>query len=115
VIATGDTVIATVPHVDYPFGGSAVGWVKVLDEILSWHFDVAVPGHGLEPMSKADVRAFRDRMHTLITRARELVKAGTPKEQLIASIKTDELGWNINNPQWTSPERLDAFYEEMRR
>ena len=24
VIATGDTVVANVPHVDYPFGGSAL-------------------------------------------------------------------------------------------
>jgi hypothetical protein len=41
------------------------------------------------------------------------VKKGTPKDQLIAQIKTDDLGWNINNQQWNNPQRLDAFYEEL--
>jgi len=32
----------------------------------------------------------------------------------MAKIKTDDLGWNINNAQWTAPARLDPFYEELK-
>lgn len=115
VIATGDSFVANVPNVDYPFGGSAVEWVKTLDQVLKWDFDTAIPGHGNDPLTKADVQAFRDKLNTIVTRARELVKKGTPKDQLLAQIKTDDLGWNINNQQWGNPQRLDAFYEDLSR
>jgi glyoxylase-like metal-dependent hydrolase (beta-lactamase superfamily II) len=113
VVATGDEFVAVSPNVDYPFGGSAVQWVKVLDQVLKLNFDTAIPGHGNDAMTKADVRAFRDHMNTVVERAHELVKMGTPKDQLIAKIKTDDLGWNLNTPQWTQPMRLDAFYAEL--
>jgi hypothetical protein len=57
---------------------------------------------------------FKTNFDTIVARAKELVKAGTPKEQLIAKIKTDDLGWNINNAQWNQPARVDAFYEELK-
>jgi hypothetical protein len=65
-------------------------------------------------MSKADFMKFKNNFDMIVSRAKELVKAGTPKEQLIAKIKTDDLGWNINNAQWNQAARLDAFYEEMK-
>ncbi len=52
-------------------------------------------------------------MNTVVTRGRELVKNGTPKEQLLAQLKTDDIGWNLNSPQWTPPARLDPFYAEL--
>lgn len=112
-IATGDSFVAAAPNVDYPFGGSAVEWVKTLDQVLKWDFDTAIPGHGNDPLTKADVQAFRDKMNTIVTRARELVQKGTPKDQLLAQIKTDDIGWNITTGQWAQPARLDAFYAEL--
>jgi hypothetical protein len=32
---------------------------------------------------------------------------------LLASIKTDDIGWNITGAQWNAPARLDPFYEEL--
>ena len=113
VIATGDSFVATAPNVDSPFGGSLVEWVRTLDQVLKLDFDTAIPGHGNDPLTKADVQAFRDKLNTIVTRGRELVKKGTPKDQLLAQIKTDDLGWNINNQQWGNPERLDRLYEEL--
>ena len=40
-------------------------------------------------------------------------KKGTPKDQLLAQIKTDDIGWNTNNAQWSAPARLDPFYDEL--
>lgn len=114
LVSTGDMFVATAPNVDYPFGGSAVEWVKSLDKLLKLDFDTAIPGHGNDPMTKADVKAFRDKMNTVVMRAHDLVKMGTPKEQLMAQLKTDDLGWNLNTPQWTQQARLDAFYDELK-
>ena len=115
VIATGDSFVATAPNADYPFGGSVVEWVKTLDQVLKLDFDTAIPGHGNDPLTKADVQKFRDNLNTIVTRGRELVKKGTPKDQLMAQLKTDDLGWTLNAQQWNQPARLDPFYEELSR
>jgi cyclase len=112
-VAAGDMVVATAPNCDFPFGGSVVEWVQSLDKLLKLDFDTLVPGHGNDPLTKAQVQEFRDKLNMVLTRAREAVKSGTPKEQLIASIKTDDIGWNLNNPNWAQPARLDPFYAEL--
>jgi glyoxylase-like metal-dependent hydrolase (beta-lactamase superfamily II) len=113
VVSTGDSFVTAAPNADFPFGGSVVEWVKTLDQVLKWDFDTAIPGHGDNPLTKADVQAFRDKLNTILTRGRELVKKGTPKDQLLAQLKTDDLGWNLNTNNWTQPARLDPFYEEL--
>jgi glyoxylase-like metal-dependent hydrolase (beta-lactamase superfamily II) len=108
VIATSDAVTVGMggPLVDYAGGGSALGWAPVLDAMLKLDFDTAVPGAG-EIQTKADVQAFRMKFTTVIDRARELVKKGVPKEQLLMQIKTDDIGWAPRIPQ------VDAFYAEL--
>jgi len=118
VVMTGDVVVGVVPNYDSPFGGSVVEASKVLADILKLDFDTCVPGHsaqGQVTMTKADVQAFKMKLDTVLSRAKELVAKGVPKEQLIAQIKTDDLGWNINNQQWNNPQRLDAFYAELQK
>ena len=41
------------------------------------------------------------------------MKAGTPKDKLLASIKTDDLGWNVNTGIWLQPARVDNLYAEL--
>jgi cyclase len=116
VVQTGDVVVGTAPNVDFPFGGSAVTWVKTLDSISKLDFDTVIPGHsapGQTTLTRADFLAYKTKWETLVSRAEELVKQGTPKDQLLAKIKTDDIGWNINNQQWQNPQRLDAFYAEL--
>jgi cyclase len=113
VVSTGDLVVAAAPNIDFPFGGSLVEYQHVLESILKLDFDMAIPGHGNDPMTKADVQAFKKKVDTVITRAKELVATGTPKDQLFAQLKTDDLGWNLNTPQWTQAARLDPLYEEL--
>jgi hypothetical protein len=36
-----------------------------------------------------------------------LVKKGVPKDQLMAQIKTDDIGWSLRVPQ------VEAFYDEL--
>ena len=113
VVSGGDEVVATTPNIDYPFNGSVTGWLKSLDAIAKLDFDYVIPGHGNDPISKADFLTYVKKWHTFADRARAAVKAGTPKDKLLASIKTDDLGWNVTTGQWTPPARLDPFYAEL--
>jgi glyoxylase-like metal-dependent hydrolase (beta-lactamase superfamily II) len=106
-------VVATAPNADYPFGGSVADWVKSMDALLKLDFDMLIPGHGNDPMTRAQVQEFRDKMNTLYTRALAAVKAGTAKDGLLAAIKTDDIGWNVTGGQWAQPARLDPFYAEL--
>jgi cyclase len=112
-VAFGDELVAATPNCDYPNGGSLAGWIKSLDAALKLDFDTAIPGHGDNPMTKAQVAEFKTKLETLVSRGKALVKAGTPKDQLIAQLKVDDLGWNLNVPNWTQPARLDPFYAEL--
>lgn len=113
VVAAGDQVVEVTPNIDYPYGGSVGGWLKSLDAIAKLDFDYVIPGHGADPMTKAQFLEYDRKWRTFAERARAAVKAGTPKDKLMASIKTDDLGWNVNTPLFTQPARLDPFYAEM--
>src|SRR6185312_3299005 len=89
VVAMGDELVAVTPNCDYGGGGSIEGWLSSLDRTLKLDWDLAIPGHGEAPLSKADMRAFRDKWATFLERARAAVKAGATKDRLIAAIRTD--------------------------
>jgi cyclase len=108
-VAVGD-LYAQTPDPDFAAGGSLVGWGPVLGEILKLDFDVAVPGTG-PPIGRADLEAFKAKIDILVARATALVKKGVPKDQLMAQLKTDDLGWQFN----FNGDRLDRFYDELSR
>jgi len=109
VVAVGD-LYATVPNPDFSAGGSMVGWGPVLDRILQLDFDVVVPGTG--PMvTKSELDTFKKKIDTVVSLATELVKRGVPKDQLMAQIKSDDLGRRL---RFSMPQ-LDGFYAELAR
>jgi cyclase len=113
LVSLGDLVVANAPNVDFPFGGSLIEYQRTLEQILRLDFDMAIPGHGDNPMTKAEVQAFKTKVDAVLSRAKALVTKGTPKDQLMAQLKTDDLGWNLNTPQWTQAARLDPLYDEL--
>lgn len=115
VVALGDEFTATGPNCDYPMGGSILGWSKSLAQVLKWDFDTAIPGHGNDPLTKADVITFQKRMDEIGKTAIELVRKGTPKDQLRQQIQM-QLGPEMGNWQMTgvvNDMRLDLFYDEI--
>ena len=109
VIAVSDSVTTSPgpgPLVDYAGGGSATEWQQVLDSILKLDFDTCVPGSG-PILTKADVQAFKGKFDTMINRAKELVRSGVAKDQLLMQLKTDDLGWTPRIPD------ASAFYDEI--
>jgi cyclase len=107
VVALGD-LYAAQPNPDFSNGGSLVGWGPVLAQVLKLDFDVAIPASG-QPITKADLEAFQNKMDTLVSRATELVKSGVPRDRLMARLKTDDLGWRFD----FSTNQINSFYAEL--
>jgi glyoxylase-like metal-dependent hydrolase (beta-lactamase superfamily II) len=94
VVALSDAVTTggQGPLIDYAGGGSALEWQTVFKELLKLDFDAAIPGNG-PVLTKADVQAFATKFTTVVDRLTELVKKGTPKDQILMQLKTDDIGW----------------------
>jgi cyclase len=95
VVMVSDQITDATPIVDFANGGSAVEWTQILDGVLKLDWDMAIPGRG-EPKTKDDVRAYRTKFATVISRASDAIKAGATKETLASQVKTDDLGWMFN-------------------
>jgi len=67
---------------------------------------MAIPGRG-EPKTRAEVEAFRAQFASLISRAREAVKAGATRDTLASQVKTDDLGWQFN------PQFFGQLFDEL--
>jgi len=115
VMATGDlfVVLPRVPTIDYVNGGSTLQWVPTIDNILKYDFDTVIPGHG--PVAKrADLGRFKERLQTIQTRTRELIKQGVSKEQYLSRLKTDDLGWAIDPTSNFVRNSAPGFYDELK-
>jgi glyoxylase-like metal-dependent hydrolase (beta-lactamase superfamily II) len=95
VVMVSDQITNGTPIVDFANGGSAVEWPQILDGVLKLDFEIAIPGRG-EPKTRAEVQMFRASFATLLSRASDAIKAGTTRDQLAATVKTDDLGWQFN-------------------
>jgi glyoxylase-like metal-dependent hydrolase (beta-lactamase superfamily II) len=116
VIAFGDLLVEapTVPNYDAGNGqGSILGFDKALGEALKLKWDVAIPGHGGKPMTRDEVVEYKKKIDQLISRIRDSIRAGTPKDKLIASIKTDDLGFKLGGQFWAPAPRVEALYDEL--
>jgi cyclase len=108
VVALGDLFTPDTPVPDFASGGSLVGWGPALEQVLKLDFELAVPSTG-PPVARADVAAFKTRIETLAARASTLVKEGVAPAQLLAQLKTDDLGWRLT----LSAEQLERLYADL--
>ena len=111
-VHTGDLIIDAMPVIDYDAGGSAIEFVKTIDNLLKMDFDTMIPGHG-RVMKKDDVRAYRARSAEMNRRMRELARKKVPKDQVQAQLKLDDLGWgnSVSTSAWATS--IGRYYDEM--
>ena len=116
VMATGDlfVVLNRVPVIDYANGGTSLGWLPTIDNILKFDFDTVVPGHG-PVATRADLVQFKQKIQTLQSRTRELIKQGASKEQYLSRLKVDDLGWSLDSTTLFVRNTSSGFYDEMAR
>jgi len=115
-IAFGDLLVVapTTPNYDAGNGqGSLLGFDHSLAEGLKLKWDVAFPGHGAKPLTRDEVVEYKKKIDQLISRIRDSINAGVPKDKLIASLKTDDLGWKIGGQFWAPPARVEALVDEL--
>ena len=113
-IHTGDLFISgeridgstLAPFWDYGNGGSAVDWPATLTKVLELDFDTVIPGHG-PPLTKADVRTFRDNVETVIDRVRTEISTGATRGNIAARVDTEDLGWPL------APVRIEGLFDEL--
>jgi cyclase len=114
----GDLIVAGMPVIDYPGGGSAVEFIPTIDKLLTVDFDTLIPGHG-KPMTKDEVRAYRVRFQEMNDRMRALIRRGVTKndlktlDQARAQLKLAELGWDnsVSTTTWFSS--IGSYYDEI--
>jgi glyoxylase-like metal-dependent hydrolase (beta-lactamase superfamily II) len=116
VIAFGDLLVEapTVPNYDAGNGeGSILGFDRALGDALKLKWDVAIPGHGAKPMTRQEVVEYKKKIDQLISRIRDSIRAGVPEDKLIASIKTDDLGFKLGGQFWAPKPRVEALVAEL--
>jgi cyclase len=108
VVAVSDalTTGAQGPLIDYAGGGSALEWKHVFDEVTRLDITGVIPGNG-PILGPAYLREYQLKFNNVVDRLTELVRKGTPKEQLLMQLKTDDIGWTPRVPS------LDGLYAEL--
>lgn len=110
VIHTGDLFVGSAPYMDYGNGGSGVEWIETMNNILALDFDTVIPGHG-PVMTKADMREFRNKLETMVDRARTLVSEGVTSDEFVERLDTSDLGWNYT--QGFAASSIPNLYAEL--
>jgi len=114
VIAFGDEFVNQPPNADIPNGGSVLTFPTALAEALKLDWDTAIPGHGNDPMTRADVQAYQKKWDAIARKALELRKKGVAKEQIRQQMQAElpEIApWMMTGI--VNDMRLDGFYAEL--
>jgi glyoxylase-like metal-dependent hydrolase (beta-lactamase superfamily II) len=111
-VHSGDLVIDGMPVIDYNNGGSALEFVKTLNNLLKIDFDTVIPGHG-RVLTKDDVRAYIPKFEMMNRRMADLVKKHVPKNQLEKQLQLDDLGWGHTVSTSTFMHSIGQYYDEV--
>ena len=113
VVHTGDVVIEGMPYIDYKDGGSAIGWVREIYDVLKLDFDWAIPGHG-RLLTRDEVLDYVRKVEIMNARMKDLVRQGVPAAESAKRLKLDDLGWDKSASTSTfMANDFPAYYDEM--
>ena len=94
------------PFWDFGNGGSVLEWPATLTRLLALDFDTVIPGHG-PILTKADIRAFRAKLETVIDRVRAEIAAGATRDDIASRVDTTDLDWPL------APVRFQNVFDEL--
>ncbi|MGH8255442.1 MAG: MBL fold metallo-hydrolase [Steroidobacteraceae bacterium] len=115
VIHMGDVVVEGMPHIDYPDGGTAIGMVNEIHDMLKLDWDYAIPGHG-HIMTRAQVREYAQKFDTMNARMEQIVRQGIARDHAAAALRLDDLGWAHSASTGTFlGNDVGYYYDEMAR
>src|SRR5204863_5305030 len=75
------------PFVDTATGGSMEGTIAAVDRILAIATDKTkiIPGHGPPVADRAELKAYRDMLATILGRVKEMIRQGKKLEEIVAA------------------------------
>jgi glyoxylase-like metal-dependent hydrolase (beta-lactamase superfamily II) len=112
VVTMGDVFQAGM-NCDYSQGGSMIEWPDTLAAVLKLDIDTVIPNRG-NPTPKADLQAAQQRVEKIKATAIDLIKKGTPKDQIVDKINAVDPSLMVDRfLAINAPARLDAFYDEF--
>jgi cyclase len=112
VVTTGDAFQAGM-NCDYAQGGSMVEWPDALAAVLKLDIDTVIPNRG-NPTTKAELQAAQERLAKIKATAIDLIKKGTPKDQIVEKINAVDPTLMVDRFLAINAQaRLDAFYDEF--
>jgi len=94
------------PFWDFGNGGSVLEWPATLTRLLALDFDTVIPGHG-PILTKADIRAFRAKLETVIDRVSGEIAAGATRDDIASRVDTTDLDWPL------APVRFQNVFDEL--
>ncbi len=112
-VATGDAYVAITPGVMYGDGGRLSGAQASMAKLLTYDFDTVIPGHGLTPVPRAQIVAFKGEIDRLIDRARAAIRDGATAETLMSKIDGSGFSWDLSARMWSNPAMSARIYEEL--
>src|SRR5262252_479965 len=123
VIVAGDVFTTTqYPHIDLQNGGSVLGEIKALNDILGRTVyqhegeggTIVVPGHGYVS-DEHEVVEYRDMVVIVRDRMRALLKRGATLEQVKASRPTADYDtrYGATSGSWTTDNFVEAVYRDL--
>lgn len=124
VIATGDIFNTTqYPFIDLKKGGSVMGEIKALNDILNRtvyeHEEdggtIVIPGHGYIS-NEHEVLEYRDMMVILRDRVRDMIGKGATLEQVKAARITADYDtrYGVNSGPWTTDMFVEMIYTSLK-
>lgn len=115
IVAAGDLVYGSgelaVDTIDGK--GSLRGMLARVDDLLKLDFLIAMPGHGDNVMTRAEVVLYRQRLATFIDRGEVAVRAGIRVDGLREAMRSDDLGFRLVGHFWTDPSYVARLHEEL--
>jgi glyoxylase-like metal-dependent hydrolase (beta-lactamase superfamily II) len=112
VVTMGDVFQAGM-NCDYAQGGSMVEWPDTLAAVLKLDIDTVIPNRG-NPTTKAELQAAQQRVAGIKATAIDLIKKGTPKDQIVDKINAVDPSFMVDRFLAINAQaRLDAFYDEF--
>ncbi|WP_373356830.1 MBL fold metallo-hydrolase [Pseudoroseicyclus sp. CXY001] len=112
IIHGGDVMLEAMPHIDYPRGGSAIGWADAVYEMLKLDFETVVSGHG-RLLTREEVVQYGENVHEMNDRMEEIVREGIPVDEAYDALGLESWGWELTGSTSTFKLDVPAYYEEM--
>lgn len=93
--------------------GSLIGSLHRVDDLLELDFEILIPGHGYNVLTRDEVIVYRNRLASLIDRGKNAIRNDVKVGQLRDAMQSDDLGFRLAGHFWTSEKHIQTIFNEL--